>query len=166
MEIWRTIKVSFVVLFVLSIPLTGISMYGMATNSIYPHETTYEYEVKAQQVFDGEHVEDSDITEFEDLSDDEQEVLYEAFKKSDHFMGTSEVYVSNGPERLDTFHDWRTVESNGVLLLVAINEHTETTPDSSEYEWYHWISIFGMIYFTFILFILIVIPRTMFRRKS
>lgn len=158
MKIWENIKLLLVVLFLISIPLTLFSMGAMLTGSFFPQETSYSYEVKAQQVFDTDRVEDSDVTEFEDLSEDEQHILYEAFKKSDHFMGTSQVTVYNGNERLDTFTDWRTVESNGVLLLVAINEHQQTQPDSEAYKWYHWIPFYGMIYFVVFIVAVMFLP--------
>lgn len=158
MNIWKNIKLILFALFLISIPLTLFGAGAIVTESFFPQETSYEYEVKAQQVFDVDRVEDSDVTEFEDLSSDEQEVLHQAFKKSDHFMGTSQVTVYNGNEQFETFTEWRTVESNGVILLVAINEHQDTQPDMSEHEWYHWIVISSMIYFSFFILLLMLLP--------
>ncbi|AGM11537.1 hypothetical protein M199_gp129 [Halogranum tailed virus 1] len=158
MKIWENIKLLLVVLFLISIPMTLFGAGAVLVGGFFPQETSYQYEVKAQQVFDGDRVEDSDVTEFEELSADEQDVLFRAFKKSDHFMGTSQVTVYNGNERLDTFTNWRTVESNGVLLLVAINEHQETQPDTSEHKWYHWMVLYSMIYCMVGFFVILFLP--------
>jgi hypothetical protein len=146
MDIIETIKFTLFVLFIISIPLTAISMVGMATG-LYPHSTTYSYDVKAEQVQDVDRVEDSDVTEIENLSADEKKLLYDAFKKTDHFRGSSQVSLHYQDERLDTFNDWRTVESNGVLLLVAVSESSERTPDSTEYTVFHWILLLSIVYF-------------------
>lgn len=103
-----------------------------------PSVTEYQYEVKAQQAFDVDRVDDSDVTDFDDLEADEQELLYRAFKKSDHFMGESEVTIHTD-EQLDTFTDWRTVESNGIVLLVAVDETREEHLDSSV----RWAKLWG-----------------------
>lgn len=52
-QLWDGFKLSLIILFILSIPLTVIALGGMAFG-LFPEETTYSYEVKAQQVFDGE----------------------------------------------------------------------------------------------------------------
>jgi hypothetical protein len=114
-----------------------ILMVPMLFGGFFPSTTHYSYEVKAQQVEDTDRVEAGDVVQLENLSEDEQELLYHAFKKTDHFMGASSVVLNYQDQRLDTFTDWRTVESNGVLLLVAVNEQTEQVRDRSKYEWYH-----------------------------
>lgn len=95
-----------------------------------PMEPNYHYEVKTQQAFDVDRVEDEDVTEIENLSADEKDVLYRAFKKEDHFMGSSKSWVYPD-ERLETFRGWRLVEVKGVVLLVAVVEHTDEQPDKS-----------------------------------
>lgn len=150
------IKLALFALWLVSFLLTLVAFGGIFFG-LFPQETTYQYEVKAQQVFDTDRVEDSDVTQFENLSDDEQYVLYKAFKKSDHFMGTSQVTVSTD-EPYDTFTDWRTVESNGVLLLVAINEDTSKDLDPSQYVWYHHLLMFAMLYCTAGIIVFILIP--------
>lgn len=140
MSLWSSIKTVLFVLFLVSILVSVVGGGTMLFTGMFPEQTEYEYEVKAQQVFDGERVEDGDVTEFENLSEDEQEILYRAFKKTDHFMGSSEVTVSTQTKH-KVFDDWRTVESNGVLLLVAVQENKTTTADMSEYAWYHWLVV-------------------------
>jgi hypothetical protein len=146
MSAWQKFKSLLLVLWLVSIPLAVLSV-GLMIVGGYPSETGYNYEVKAQQVFDAERVEDSDVTEFDNLTADEQDILYEAFKKTDHFMGSAQVTIVHRDRQFNTFTDWRTVESNGVLLLVAINEHIDKQNDPSQYEWWHHLSIFGLLYF-------------------
>lgn len=81
----------------------------------------YEYTVKTQQAFDVSRVSDDDVTAFDNLSSDEQDVLFDAFKKSDHFMGTSSETVYYDTEH-DTFEGWRNIEMNGVVFVLAVNE--------------------------------------------
>lgn len=111
-----------------------------------PQETTYNYEVKAQQVMDVDRVEDSDVTQLENLSTDEQRLLYDAFKKTDHFMGSSQVTLSYQDERLETFNQWKTIESDGVVLLVAVNEYSKQTLDTDKLSWYQWMPFWAVIY--------------------
>lgn len=151
----KLIKVWFI-LFIISMLLTPVAL-GAGYIGFFPEQETYHYDVKAQQVFDAERVEDGDVTQFEELEHDERELLYEAFKKTDHFMGSSEVTITK-TEQLETFNDWRTIESNGVLLLVAINEETRTQADLSEYVWYHWILSLAPIYFAFSFFAMLLAP--------
>lgn len=97
---------------------------------IAPEETTYQYDVKAEQVNDVDRVEDP--TAFENLSQTERDVLFQAFKKSDHFLGASEVTVSS-EQKMETFDGWRVIEIQGVVLLVAVDgpETVEQIPDDS-----------------------------------
>lgn len=73
-------------------------------------------------------------------------------------MGSEQVTLSYQDERLDTFNDWRTVESNGVLLLVAVNEESEKSPDKDAHHWYHWMLLFAMVYCMIALFIIMLWP--------
>ena len=112
---------------------------------IAPEETSYTYEIKAQQAYDVDRVSDSDVTQLENLSADEQDLLYDAFKRTDHFMGASEVTIFRD-EQLDTFTTWKTIESNGIVLLVAVNEDRETTFDLSVPWVKYWgVGIFGSL---------------------
>jgi hypothetical protein len=156
MTLWEDFKLVLFILFLISIPLTLVGMVGMFAG-MFPEQTSYEYEVKAQQVFDGDRVQDSDVTEFENLSEDEREILYQAFKKTDHFMGSSEVVVYEST-RHQVFNDWRTVESNGVLLLVAVQETKTSEPDPSEYTWFHWLVVGSMVYCLLGVFRLFMFP--------
>jgi hypothetical protein len=97
-----------------------------------PMHTTYEYDVKTQQVFDNDRINNS--TKLSELSEDEQAILYEAFKKADHFAGSEEIHVTRS-EKLDTFNQWRVVEYNGVYLLVAINGPEAQTTYSNTLPW-------------------------------
>jgi hypothetical protein len=83
-----------------------------------PMETAYRYEIKAEQVYDSGEINES--VELQNLSQDEQQLLHDAFKDSDEFLGDAEVTVKR-QERFDTFDGWRVVEFQGVYILVAID---------------------------------------------
>ena len=102
------------------------TIFGTATLilSVYlfggfaPTDTSYDYDIKAEQVYDNDKI--SDSVELQKLSQDEQDLLYDAFKKSDHFFGSEEVTITRD-SKLDTFDGWKVVEFQGVYILVAIS---------------------------------------------
>lgn len=115
--------------------LCGVYVFG----GFMPTHTEYEYEIKAEQVYDNDRINES--VELQSLSDDEQALLHDAFKKSDHFMGGSEVIVDRN-ERLETFDGWKVVEFQGVYILVAIDgPEAQTSPSG----WVPWVVIAGFI---------------------
>lgn len=105
--------------FALFVMLAGIGVFVAGDAIRPPTQTDYEYTVKAEQVNEDEMVNSS--TDYDNLSEPEQEVLHRAFKKSDHFLGGSEAYVETD-EPINASSDWRVVEVQGVPLLVSISE--------------------------------------------
>lgn len=94
------------------------ALSGIYAANYAPEKTVYEYDVKAEQVYDNGKINES-VT-LQELSQDEQKILYDAFKETDDFLGGSNVLVKSD-QRLDTFDGWKVVEYNGVYLLVAID---------------------------------------------
>jgi len=130
--------------------LCGVYVFG----GFMPTHTEYEYEIKAEQVYDNDRINES--VELQSLSDDEQALLHDAFKKSDHFMGGSEVIVDRS-ERLETFDGWKVVEFQGVYILVAIEGPEEQVHPTG---WFPWVAIIvGVFSFAFTL---IGLKKTLF----
>jgi hypothetical protein len=111
-----------------------------------PMHSEYNYDIKAEQVYDNDQINES--VELQNLSQDEQALLYDAFKKSDHFMGGAEVTIEK-QERLETFDGWKVVEYEGVYILVAIEGPEEVTRFSG---WQPWaVLVFGLFTGSFFL---------------
>lgn len=83
-----------------------------------PMHTVHSYDIKAEQVYDNDRINES--VELNSLSEEERSLLHDAFKKSDRFLGSSEVTIER-QEKLDTFDGWKVVEFQGVYILVAID---------------------------------------------
>ena len=80
--------------------------------------TEYEYTVKVEQVNENDMPTESE--NYDDLSEAEKKVLFEAFKRSDHFLGGAEAYITT-EEKLDIeTNEWKVVRVKGVPLLMAI----------------------------------------------
>lgn len=148
MSWWQKTKSALFIIwalsFIVSIPV-GIVGSGALVTDAYPQQHEYEYEVKTQQVMDVDRVEDSDVTPLEQLSDDEREVLYRAFKKQDRFFGSSQVIVTFN-DKHDIFTEWRTIETKGVLLLVAVEESRNAYVDYPELNFMDWFLYVGTLY--------------------
>lgn len=94
-------------------------------------DTVYQYEVKAEQVNEDEMTEGQDIIEYENLTEEQQEVLFRAFKESDNFLDGASVTV-RAEQKYDVFNDWRIIEIRGVPMLVAISGPDEVpTPNQT-----------------------------------
>lgn len=105
--------------------LCGVYIFG----GFMPTHTEYSYDIKAEQVYDNDRINES--VELQSLSEQEQTLLHDAFKKSDHFFGSSEVTVSQ-EEQFEVFDGWRVVEFQGVYILVAIDGPEEVVwPDGA-----------------------------------
>jgi len=117
----RNRRIALVLTAVVALLLVGGGVY---LTNYAETETEYEYEVKAEQVYDNGKI--SESVELGELSADEKELLHSAFKNSDEFLGGSGVHVSVD-EKLGSFDGWRVVEYQGVYMLVAIEG-----PDSTE----------------------------------
>lgn len=118
---------------------------------IVPEQTEYEYNVKMEQAYAVDRVEDSDVTEFSEFSEDEQDVLYKAFKEVEtgQMFGETSAEVSvTFDEQRDVFDTWRTVEVNGIVLLVAVQENAHSMWDTSIIwvDWWAAIFIGSMLY--------------------
>jgi hypothetical protein len=118
----QIIKV-FVALLLISCGI-GITYVGFA--AMPEGDTDYEYTVKAEQVNEDEMVDEA--IEYENLTEAEQRVLYDAFKKSDHFLGGSEAVVVTD-EPINVSNEWRVIEIQGVPMLVAFSG-PEEFPDT------------------------------------
>lgn len=68
---------------------------------------------------------------YDNVSEAEQQVLFDAFKKSDHFLGGSEAYVYTDEKIENVSNEWRVIEIKGVPMLVSI-EGPDTMPDDEE----------------------------------
>lgn len=84
--------------------------------------TMYEYSVKTEQVNDNSLLEVNETIPIEDLSSDEQDMLYRAFKKTDHFLDGAQVIVETN-EQVEYSEEWRLVSMDGVMFVMAIQEH-------------------------------------------
>ena len=115
-------KIMFIVFVSLALLCFSYFVFGFATM-----ETVYEYDVKAEQVYDNDRIDDA--VQISDLSEDERTALHDAFKKSDHFFGGSSSVTIEQEEKLNTFDGWKVIESNGVYVVVAIDgPETVTQP--------------------------------------
>lgn len=108
--------------FLLGILFFAVSIFlimftvGIATGSIDGHEE-YQYTIKTEQVNEDEMVEQH--TDMENLTEEQQDILFRAFKKTDHFFGSASITVATD-ERVKTFDSWLVIEVKGVPLLVAV----------------------------------------------
>lgn len=105
------------------------SGYSLATNGTDYH---YEYTVKAEQVNEDEMV-DGAIA-YKNVSEAEQAVLFDAFKKSDHFLGGAEAYVYTDEPIENVSNEWRVIEIQGVPILVAIQGPVQESTPSESFE--------------------------------
>lgn len=111
-------------IFTLIIVLISVTLLVGPYHVLVHMDADYQYEVKAEQVNEDEMVDEA--VQMENLSEAEQDVLYRAFKKSDHFLGGSEAIVQTD-EPLNVSEEWRVVEIKGVPMLVAISGPTEVS---------------------------------------
>ena len=156
----QIIKDIAMLLFLASFIIAFVGLIGPFVG-LYPESESYQYDIKTEQVYDTQWVEHNDVTHFDDLSADEQQLLHDAFQKEHELIfgtGSASVSLHYQDERLDTFTDWRTIEVNGVLLVVAVSESVEAHPDASQFEWQHWVLVGGMIYFVLGWLYLLLIP--------
>lgn len=116
-----SLQARIAVVLVFGIALFIVGGYGAF---VVEPEMDYEYTVKAEQVNDGDMVDGGASIEYDSLSEEEQEVLYDAFKKSDHFLGGAEARVVTD-EPIAVSDEWRVVEIKGVPVLVAISGPVE-----------------------------------------
>lgn len=98
--------------------LGGYMVMGGVTLATNGTDYHYEYTVKAEQVNEDEMVDEA--IDYDNVSDAEQRVLFDAFKKSDHFLGGAEAYVHTDEPIEDVSNEWRVIEIKGVPMLVAI----------------------------------------------
>lgn len=112
----------------------------VALDMMETDEYEYEYTVKAEQVNEDEMVDEA--IDYENVSDAEQEVLFDAFKKSDHFLGGAEAYIRTDEPVENVSNEWRVIEIKGVPLLVSI-EGPERVPDPNTGEVF--LGMFGLI---------------------
>lgn len=120
----------------------------------YGGGTEYVYEVKAEQVNENEMVNES--VEYDTLSEQEREMLFKAFKKSDHFLGGAEAHVAYDEpvEGIET-DEWKIVRVKGVPILVAISEPMERNKLTP----WHFLSMLAAS-LGIIIFIIALDPRT------
>lgn len=107
-----------VIVFVVGVVLTlaGFHVLAFADSLDAPHK----YEVKAEQVADASTVENaSDVTR---ASDEERELLFDAFKKEDHLFGeaSADLRVRGTLDDIRTDR-WMVVEASGVPILMVIS---------------------------------------------
>jgi len=101
--------------------LFGVMLYGVVS-AMFPEDPEYEYEytVKAEQVNENDMVAESE--DFDTLSDAEREMLFDAFKKSDHFLGGASVELEyDEPVENIEQNEWKVVRVKGVPILMAID---------------------------------------------
>lgn len=92
-----------------------------------PDEYDYEYTVKAEQVNEDEMVDEA--IDYDNVSSAEQEVLFDAFKKSDHFLGGAEADIETDEPIENISNEWRVIEIQGVPMLVAIEGPVKVPAD-------------------------------------
>lgn len=113
--IWKEF-IKGVLVLLISAMLIGGGVFAVAGET--PENDNYRYTVKAEQVNDNEMPESH--TDYENLTKAEQKVLFKAFKKSDHFFGSSSVTVTVD-EKVNFFDGWEVVRIEGVPILVAVS---------------------------------------------
>jgi len=99
--------------------MVGATMYASGGT-----ETGYEYSIKAEQVEDARAVNISTVQSVKNMSDGEQELLYTAFKRSDHFLGGAEAFVRTH-ENYSITDGWDTVQIAGVVILYSVEKNIE-----------------------------------------
>jgi len=103
-------------------------------------EEAYHYEVKAEQVFDNDRIDES--VKLSELSAEEKELLHDAFKKSDHFFGGgAEVRISR-EQQFNTFSNWKVIEFRGVYFVASIEE---TKQKQYQTMWPATVGIVGLL---------------------
>jgi hypothetical protein len=70
-------QISLVLAVVAILSFTGVAYLWSSA----PTQTEYNYEVKIEQVEDTSKIDKSEVTQIEELSKNEQKILYSAFKK-------------------------------------------------------------------------------------
>lgn len=138
---WEAIAGFLTILFIIALLTIPITFFGVMLG-YFPEQYDYRYDVKTEQISDTDWVEENEVVQFENLTDDEQQVLYDAFKEQDHFFGSSEETAGEYDEPLDTFDGWKTVERGGALFVMAVEENVVPRQDWSQYQWYHKLSVY------------------------
>lgn len=90
--------------------------YGEVTDE---HEYNYEYQIKVEQVQSANSVNES--VSYSSMSGSEREMLFDAFKRSDHFLGGASAYVTTDEPVANVTNEWRIVRVRGVPVLMAIS---------------------------------------------
>ena len=117
-------------MFIIFTPLALLCLSYFALG-FAPMETEYQYDIKAEQVYDNDRI--NDAVQISDLSEDERTVLHDAFKKSDHFFGGSSSVTIEQEEKLNTFDGWKVIKSSGVYVVVAIDGPETVTHPENEF---------------------------------
>lgn len=129
--------------------VVGLVLIVAAFTVLAPEMTTaHEYTVKTEQVQDAERVERA--TSLENLSQDEQQVLYDAFKNTDEFLGGAESTVrTDEPQQIS--QGWQVVDVKGVSLLVAIDgpKEVQVVAEGETILWKVFTSVFGLFLIMF-----------------
>jgi hypothetical protein len=119
-----------IILGVILLLVGGYMVMGGVTLATNGTDYHYEYTVKAEQVNEDEMVDEA--IDYENVSDAEQRMLFDAFKKSDHFLGGAEAYVHTDEPIENVSNEWRVIEIKGVPMLVSIDgPEKEQVPDES-----------------------------------
>lgn len=114
MKITRILSIIVGILLLAGAVYNAAGMYTVYTNGT---DYEYEYTVKAEQVNENEMVNES--VSYKNLSPEEQEVLFRAFKNSDNFLeGASSEVATDHPKNVS--NEWQVVEVKGVPILMAI----------------------------------------------
>lgn len=115
-----------------------------------PADTDYLYEVKAQQMFDPGHPSVEETRNLSSLPPDQQRVMHEAFKATDHFMDGDASATVRYDTKKNVSEGLYPIEQNGVVMVVSVTEETNTWPDTSV-RWVRWLGYYAIISWIIIL---------------
>ena len=102
----------------LGVVLVALAMPVFHVAQPVAFEESHEYQVKVEQVEQGSQVNDSVV--YDNLSEDEREMLFRAFKKNDHFLCSSSTHTRTEEKLNVETNEWKVVRVNGVPILMAI----------------------------------------------
>lgn len=107
-------------LFALGLILVAL---GAGVGFLHPdaQQTSYEYQVKSEQI-ETDAGYNGTAVPIEELPSEQRAAIFEAYKKSGHFLGGSSAYIeTDEPLNIQEDDRWRAVEIEGVRVLVGIS---------------------------------------------
>lgn len=124
------ITIGVTVFFIAGTASVGFVAYTEATDET---DYDYQYTVKADQIGENEMFEDRQVTPYQNLSENEQKMLFEAYKQSDGFLEESETIVTVD-EPMENVTMWQAVNVKGVPMFIGITGPEKVISDSDSWD--------------------------------